>query len=451
VTSDAVLDRPVERPVAAVARGFFRPGWPLRVAFCAFPVWWLLGTGGLIFLAASVPLGWTLVRRGRITTPRGFGIWLLFLATVVLSLFVLWDTAPGTVPVTGTVSRLFVPGYRVLWYVAMTVVLLYIGNTSEDELPTRDLTRWLAIYFGVVVAGGLLGVVDPHFQFRSLTERILPARIAHNAFIYPEVHPQAAQIQGFLGYSEGRPSAPFFYTNSWGANLSLALPFFIIAIRDRRRWLFGVGVLALGIVPTIYSLNRALWIGLIVSAVFVVTKLAITGHRWAVRGAIVGIIGGIVLFFGSPLHSIVNERLQHGHSNARRGALASTTFNTVAHNSPIIGYGGTRRVTGNFTSISGGATPDCPVCAAPPLGTQGHLWLLLMGEGLVGTALFLAFFASQLGRNWRRTTPYAVAGCVAILVTFVELPFYDLLGPPLFILMLAVGLMWRAERAAASR
>ena len=42
-------------------------------------------------------------------------------------------------------------------------------------------------------------------------------------------------------------------------------------------------------------------------------------------------------------------------------------------------------------TIGGGATPDCPQCSPPAMGTQGHIWLVLFSQGFVGAALFFWF------------------------------------------------------------
>ena len=82
-----------------------------------------------------------------------------------------------------------------------------------------------------------------------------------------------------------------------------------------------------------------------------------------------------------------------------------------------MGFGSTRDVQGSFASIAGASTPDCSACGVPPLGTQGHLWGVIFSQGLVGAALFLAFFALALSRCWRcRTTAETL--CTFVLAFF---------------------------------
>src|SRR5436190_2049178 len=444
-TATAALGR--RSPAHGRTRGFFdRPGWPLRVIYYGYPIWWVVGGAQLIFIAMAVPMAFALLRRP-VRVPRGFALWLLFLVWVAASVLVLWTNVPGTVPVHGA-SRLFIFTYRLLWYLALTIVLLYDGNLDEDALPGQSIARMLGFMFVVIVLGGLLSIIDPHLQFRSLTERVLPHRVSSNAFFHQIVHPRVAQVQSFLGFADARPSAPYYYTNAWGCNLSLCLPFFILAWRDRRAgWRRAVApvVLLAALVPAIYSLNRGLWIGVIAMAVYVSMRFAVQGRVWAVRGLVGAVLVGGLVFVASPLHSLVQQRLHHGHSNARRTDLAGTTLRTTADSSPIIGFGNTRRVLGNFSSIAGGARPDCPFCAAPPLGTQGHLWLVVVSQGLVGAGLFLVFFVRRFAASLRDKSAYAVAGTAVLVAAAVELPFYDMLSDPLFTCMIAVALLWRSE------
>ncbi len=56
-------------------------------------------------------------------------------------------------------SRLDSYLFRLLGYVALTVLLVYAGNLDTRELSQRRLVRLLAWLFAVTVAGGLLGIV----------------------------------------------------------------------------------------------------------------------------------------------------------------------------------------------------------------------------------------------------------------------------------------------------
>jgi hypothetical protein len=423
-----------------------RAGWPLAVIFIGFPVWWLLGLGMLIFLVMSVPMAVHLYqRRSRLLAPRGFGAWLLFLCWVLLGVGVLWADAPGAVP-GGSMGRLLPYAWRIAWYVAATIVCLYIANLSDDELPADRVGRLLGYMFVVTTAGGLLGTFAPHLQLTSPLEMLLHT---HNSFLLDAIHPKTADVATILGYEQARPMAPFAYANTWGAAYAFFLPFFAITWiwrASRRRRLAGIAILLASLWPVVYSLDRGLWIalGLIVS--FTVLKVIALGGRRALRLALAGFAVGALVFAVSPLPGMIEARIQNPHSNNRRTLLAEQSVRSALTGSPIVGFGTTRQVQGNLSSLTGGDRPGCKACGAPPLGTQGHFWLLLFANGLVGTVAFGAFFLMRFARHWRERSAYGVAGCCVLLAFGLFLFIYDLVEVPLYTVMIAVALMWRARR-----
>ena len=424
-------------------------GWPLVALFGGFPLWWVLGLSGFCSLVFAVPMATYLFRQGHVRVPRGFGMWLLFLFWVVGGIFVLQVHAPGSVASHGT-SRYFTFVLRFLWYVAATVVGLYVLNTRK-ELSSEKICLALSYMFVVVTFGGILGILAPRFQFRSALEYVLPGRLGHNGFVLSMIHPVTAQVQDFLGYQEARPSAPFAYTNAWGLAIACFLPFFIITWCPRDagwRRLAAPPILLLAVVATILSLNRGLWIALIASAIFVAVRLAIAGRAKMIVALVAAALlaAGLIVF--SPLGGLVLDRFAHPDSNQGRTNLGSLTVSSVLEGSPIIGFGTTRNVLGNFQSIAAAASTACPGCSPPPLGTQGHLWLVVFSQGFVGLFLYVGFFLTQLVRHVRCLSPPAVAACTVLLVHLVTMPVYDTIGPSLFAIFAAVGLLARADEDA---
>lgn len=109
------------------------------VGIVGLPVWWVLGLASVVPLLVAVVLALDLWRRRRVIVPPGFGWWLLFLAWVLLGIGTLWAAAPGAETGGGT-GRLMVFGYRFCWYAASTVVLVWLGNTPRERLPTASCT-----------------------------------------------------------------------------------------------------------------------------------------------------------------------------------------------------------------------------------------------------------------------------------------------------------------------
>lgn len=421
------------------------PAWPLKVLLLGFPLWWALGFASFIFLIVAVPMAIQIAQRGRLRVPAGFGLWLLFLAWMAAGVFVLWADAPGTVD-SGELSRLVGFLYRVLWYLAVTVAMLYPLSLSSRVLPAITIARWMAVLFLYCVGFGLAGILFPSFQFVSPMEMIIPGARGGSGFVHALVHPSLTTQSDFLGYAQSRPKAPFVYPNAWGNNVGLLAPFFIyVGLTSKQLWrrLAVPVVLALFALPVAFSLNRGLWLGLCLATVFSVFVLARSGRFAALYVLVISLIVAAIVLVASPLWNTITLRLDTPHSNERRASVAEVVTKTTAIGSPLLGYGTTRQVEGNFTSIAGTGTSACRQCSAPPLGTQGFLWRLIFTTGFVGTALFMAFMATQWFSHIRRRDPFSALGCMTLATSLLFFFVYDSLESPLFMLMLAIGMMNR--------
>ena len=427
-----------------------RNAWPLAALVIGLPLWWVLGLAEAAPIALAVPMAAHLLRRRTIHLPGGFGWWLLFLGWVLLGVVLLWVDAPGAVPGGGS-GRLMVFGFRLAWYVACTIVLLWIANLDRIAVPDRTVYSLVAGLFVIATAGGLLGVMAPELEFRSAIEWVLPSSIRSNSFVASIVHPETADVQSVLGDPSARPKAPFAYTNTWGSVMALTLVFLVAAAaRIRRLRVPAAVVVALAAIPIAYSLNRGLWVAIALSAAGALLLLLLRrSPAQAVAALALAAVAAAVLWM-SPLGDLAEQRVDNQHSNSRRGALLTETVSSVSRGSPLVGFGSTRDVQGSFESIAGGATPDCPACGVPPLGTQGHLWLVLFSQGWLGLAFFLLFVVLALIRSVRcRTTNEAI--CTFVVAIFLlQLAIYDTLGLPLMIVMIAVGLVAR-ERIGTTR
>ncbi|WP_315987245.1 hypothetical protein [Actinomadura sp. HBU206391] len=427
-----------------------RAGWPLTVVFLGFPLWWVLGLGALIFMIMALPMAVFLYRRrATLVVPRGFGAWLLFLFWALLGVAVLWADAPGAVPGGGGVNRMLVFGWRMTWYLSCTIALLYVGNLREDELPSDRIGRLLGYMFVVTTAGGLLGSFFPQLQLTSLMEMVLPQGLATNDFLRDAIHPKTATMETITGVMQARPMAPFAYANTWGAAYAFFLPYFGITwiVRgDKWRRLAAGPILLVSLWPVVYSLDRGLWVALGLIAAFVILKMILWRGGRAIAWTLVVLTVGGVVAAASPLPGLIEKRLDNPHSNNRRYLLTEQTVRSTLAGSPVVGFGTTRNVQGNLVTLGGGSRPDCKACGAPPLGTQGHLWLLIFANGLVGAAAFLFFFAIRFVRHWRDRSAYGMAGCCALLSFALFTLIYDLVEVPLYTVMIAVALMWRAQR-----
>lgn len=439
------------------ARSSLPPGWPLTGLLLFYPLWWVLGLGVLIFPIAAVPMAMILLRQQlngrRVRVPPGFPLWLAFLAVLLLGLAALDTTPAGTVAGGGT-DRLAGAGYRVAGYLSLTVLLLYAGNLREDELPRRRLVRLLAWLFVVTVAGGLIGTFAGHAAITSPVELLLPAELRGHGFVESLVRPYAAQVMDLGGGAVPRPAAPWGYTNTWGNNFLLLVGWFVAAVWGlgsavRPVRLAALAVLAVAVIPAVHSLNRGLWIGLAVVAVWLAVRLALRG-RFTALLAVAGVAAVLVAALAvSPLGAMVRQRLDQGHSDGIRAYLAQRALAGMLE-SPVIGFGSTRSTLGGRHSIAVGPTPDCERCGGFTVGGNGQLWQLLFAHGALGTAAYLGFFGYGLWRFRRDHTPIGMAGGAAIAGSLVSTLWYNALVTPLALVLLGYALLWRNADSRSS-
>jgi len=441
------------RPRQSRRRRWFasHPAWPVTALLAGYPIWWALGLADESVIILAIPMllrmrSWH--RSGRsIKAPPAFGLWLLFLVCAAAGIATLGLSAPDTV-VSALSNRILSFTDRGLTYLGLTVILLYAGNLTEAELPRRRLAWLLGLVGLYTVIGGLGGVVAPSFQFTSPLAYVLPHSIQNNSLVQASIYPSFSQVTNVLGVTEGRPKAPFEYTNTWGDCLTILLPWLLVAWwsygsrRQRRLVLVTAGV---ALIPLVYSLNRGVWVGAGLAVVYLAVRLAARG-KIAILGLLcAGLAVVAVAVVATPLQGLITSRLQHQQSNAIRGSLSDTAIQD-ANSAPIIGYGDTRHQQGSASSITIGPTADCPSCGQFAVGSNGQLYLLLVCTGWVGTALFLAFFAYLAWRYRRDKSPYGMAGLLVILLSFLYMFAYVSVTAPLEFTMLAVALLWRNDQ-----
>ena len=255
-----------------------------------------------------------------------------------------------------------------------------------------------------------------------------------------------AQSQELLGAP--RPSAPFEFTNSWGNNYAVLLGWFLLAfvlMGGRRTRVAAFVLLAISVVPAIYSQNRGMWLGLALAVVYLVVRMTLLGRYRLVLGSLVVTAAlGIMVLAVPPLSSVVTGRIDTPHSNEIRASLARQSI-AAALNSPVVGYGTTRTTIGSERSAAIGATDDCPKCGNRVIGSTGQLWMMLVSHGLLGTALYFLFLGHGIVRYWRDHTWLGIVGVQALVLTLFFGLFYTSLVTPLAVAMLSFGVLWRSS------
>ncbi len=436
----------------------FQPGWPLAWLFIGYPIWWILGITEAMTFGLSAVMAVALMRRRRISAPRGFGLWLLFLLFSLVGVALLQVDAPGATPGQSG-GRYLVWAFRMAWYASATTMLLYVGNFRR-EISLFRVARYMSWMFVTIVIGGLAGALIPQVDFPSVIEVVLPkivpplSSVVNIPFVQQMVHPNLAQVQQVLGFKEARPSAPFSYTNTWGLALACFLPFFVVSWFHRDagwRRIVGPFVLLAALVPVIQSLNRGLWGALIGMAVFVALRYALMGRAKLFIAMIVALVAVAGIIVATPLSNTIALRWANQHSNEGRTDLGTLTVKSTLEKSPLVGYGTTRQVQGNFNSIAGGSTAACPKCSPPSLGTQGQAWLLIFTTGLGGFLAWVGFFALQFLRSVRLRSPYATAGLSVLAVHAITGLVYNVNGPGLLAILIGVAFLWRESVELQSR
>jgi hypothetical protein len=419
-------------------------GWPLWASLVLYPVWWALGLGAFSCVIFAIPMAWTLLKRRPLRYPPAFGIWLAYLVWTLVCLVMLPVHAPHTTEGSFT-GRSISLVQHIVQLSSATVFLLYLVNMTQKELPQRRVLKWMGVLFLVTIAGGLLALADPHFQFNAPLEYVLPHGITKNVYVHTLVHPAAAQVQNVLGFSAPRPAAPWAYTNLWGNNLSILLVWFCIYMWDPKtvkRHFRLLLVIAVALVPIIYSLNRGLWFGLMISIVFLIFQLAKRGDLRATFYAIAAIGVGAVLFLATPLSNVVTQRASHGQSNDIRKFIDTQSFKGALE-SPLLGWGDSRKVIGSSQSIAVGPSPECPLCGAVNLGSTGEIWVVMFDQGLFGALLYLGFFAAVWWRLRSNRTLVGAGGRLILILSMFYTFFYNNLPTGLILTMLSIGVATR--------
>lgn len=420
------------------------PAWPLVWVLVGYPLWWALGLGPLVFPLVAAPMAFLLIRHRPIRTPKGFGWWLLFLVWVVGSLAMLGVNPPGIVAEPAS-SRLFVAMFRLVQYLTITVFLLYVVNLRREVLSNRRIAWFFGLVFVYAIVGGWIATIWPHFEFTSPVEFLLPESVRRNLWVASMVHPSAAQVQNIIGFELGRPAAPFGFTNTWGGNVALLAPWFVVAwviqARGRAR-LAGIAILVAALVPIVLSVNRGLWIALIVAAVGAILLALVSGRRRVALPILSAGLVAVAMVALSPLGTTVQGRLDNPHSNSVR-TFTSEKAIEVSRYSPVLGLGSSRKAIGSAQSVAVGKTPLCPRCGNTPLGQNGQIFMVLVGQGIVGLVLFYGMFIRGIGAAWRPRDLITAAAGLSLLTGFVLTIYYDMLLTPVLFWALGLGVLWR--------
>lgn len=397
------------------------PSWPLALLFAGYPVFWLLGLGALAApIAGTVMLAHLLLLRPAARVPRGFGFWLLFL---------LWTLVAATQ--LDTTGRIIGFGFRFLNFSSATVIFVYIYNSTRERLPSRRVVGLMVVFFLWVVAGGLLGVLMPDGSLSTPFEKVLPGSVMANEYVRDLVHPTFAEVswpwEAPSPYQ--RPRAPFAYTNNWGGHFALLIPYVLLMMTWVRRFWSKVllaGLLAISLVPAFATLNRGMFLAVLVGVVYTAMRFFLRGHvRWPT--AIFGLLAvGLIASLLAGLGQNINSRVENSETNTGRVGIYTETFNRTLK-APILGYGGPR--------------PSQTLVVAA--GSQGQFWNVMFSYGFPGLALYCLWLWSLAWRTRSPADPLLWMHAVLVMASFM-LFYYGFDQTELVACFVAAALIMRA-------
>jgi len=394
-------------------------GWQAYAIFALLPVWWLLGLSMFMWPLIAMPLLFSMVlHRWKLVTPRRFGAYVLL---------VLW-MAVSALQLHGA-QRIMAWAWRGSFFVAGAVLFIYLLNAPERKIPSRAIVNALAFYWVLVVLGGWIGVLFPHFQLTSPAQKLLPHSVVQNQYVFAHVHLQFAEVQHFLGFPVGRPETFFAYTNAWGSAFALLTPFAICSLLRARpgtwRTVLRLSFVA-SIVPVVFSLDRGLWLSLGAGVTYAAVRFGLR-RDFRLVGLIVGAAAAIaVVLLLTPLGSLASGRFSHKTGDAGRLQRDQAATQQVQA-SPLFGYG---------------APQPNNVAGQSNIGTESEVFLLVYSHGYPGLALFFLWFAYTLFRSARFRTPEAFWAHIVILIACVQTPYYEL-TERLPIVMVAAAIAYR--------
>lgn len=404
------------------------PSWPITAMFLGIPVWWTTGLGDLVLPMLAAVMVFLLFRAGRVQVPRGFGIWLLFLLWMTFSVI---EIDSG--------GRLIGFVYRALMYLAVTVLFLYVYN-GRGHVTARYLAGVLTGYWALIVVGGYLGIFAPLFSITTPLAHLLPGSVLDNELVQEIVTRRATQFDP-TSYTalEPRPSAPFLYTNGWGNAYSLLMPVVVAylgMVRRQRRFWWILLAIPVSLVPALLTLNRGMFLGLGVAALYVLFRLAVQRKVKAVA-ALLALLTLIALVYPAvSAGDKLSERLETSATTEVRLGLYQETLDRVVE-SPLFGFGAPRP-----------STTD----GAPSVGTQGQVWMVLFSHGIPGLVFYLGWLIWAFIRTRSHSGGLGLAFNTVLLVTIVEGFYYGVLTSGLPLAMIAAGYCMRprAEEGATS-
>lgn len=422
--AEAIQDR--ARPARTSANAERLPAWPLTLLFAPYLAWWALGLIDVILFPIALLMAFYLLRARGVRIPRSYGLWLFFIVWAGISFL----------QVQGANSQLgFV--YRYLVYLGATVVFVYVYN-ARRQLTLRYVCGLLTVVWLSVVACGFLALAVPGGLLVTPMKYVTPGSLLNNDLVNHMVIRRFSQFNADSYFNlAARPAAPFRYTNNWGNMYSILLPMVIAYMAQVRRtprfWLLAI-VLPLSAVPALLTLNRGMIIGIVVGMVYISMRAAFHGKPRLIVLMLLAAVVGYVVYSLLPVQENTDTRLDRsGSSTDTRSSLYGQSI-ASAEQRPVFGYGVPQK----------GNDPN-----APPVGTQGQVWMILVSHGPIGLAAAVGWFVAATWQSRRRYDPMGLALHTSVLISILEWVFYGALPYALPVMMVSAAAALRPQEEDA--
>ena len=398
-----------------------RYGWPLAALCVGMPIWFFLGVAAFVWSIPGLIWGLAMLAHPeRWKVPHGGA----FLAGAVV-----WIALSGIQVEGGQDLLLFV--YRLTLFVSTFAVFMFVANAPVHRLQSEAVSDWMAALFLAIIGLGWLGLILGRTNFESPLQMLLPDAISESSFVDGVSRLRFAEVQSFagaFGFDVPRPSAPFAFTNGWGSSVGLVAPYFAaswlrspVAFRKR----VAIPLAAISFVPIIVSMNRGLWLSLLVIVGLIAGRKARAGDWRMARNVLVMLTAAVVLIAVTPLGTFVAGKFDESEqSNESREGIYEAAVNGALE-SPMLGHG------------TPGKRAD-----GPPIGSHGLVWWLMYCHGFVALGLFMGWMGRVVWAGRKIRTEPELWAYISMVVFCVQFPIYGLL-PQLPLAAVSAGLVHR--------
>ncbi len=400
-------------------------------AVLAFPFVWLIGFGEHVWLPISLVAILHRWSSPRILAPRGFMLWIAFVALAFVASF---DLVLG-----GEVFG--VHTHLLSTYFAGTVLFLYVFNSEAEQLSDRRLIAAVGLLWVMIAAGGLLAVplngADFSTPGTSLMQRVGAEErlVGYTQVQFADLSNPGAETAQLSGSARLRPRTFFSETNHWGSAFAVLLPAAIVLgamLQKGRARSLVLTVLALSVIPLALSQNRWVWAVLLATLSYAASRFwrpRLTHVGWL----IVGIATLITVAWATPIGEIAGARVTNSTTDYR-AEIYEFAIDRIDE-APLLGFG--------QAIATGDEGYDSQFLDARPIGFDSQIINTMIFHGIPATFLLVAWLVVIIVRGRKLSTPIEAVAHFAGLTALLHTGFYMIMPHRIMLLMILAAAMYR--------